>query len=165
MVESNDCRHSDAAFASEQEFEKHLRRFINSHVLSGNSGLRTLQGKAIGDIVIVRDGPSPALFFLEVKYRRASNARLGFGDATGGGIQAEILKERPAYLETHLRWVIGSDAHIGRYWLIAAKVMAKFAAGGSIGPKQNNIQQRLFRECPSVDEGQLAEQLRHWLLS
>ena len=151
-------------FAGESAFENHLREIIESRITAENSSLYALTHKAIGDIVIARDGDSPAVFFLEVKYFQPSNLRLGLGHGSGAGIQPEILRRRPAYLETHYRWILGSDAHDGHgYWFATSDVIRRYVSGGGIGEKQNNIQQRLFREHPSVDATRLVEQLRRWL--
>ena len=153
-------------FAKESDFEKHLREIVYSRITSENPDVYALESKTIDDIVIMRDDPSPAIFFLEVKYYQRANGRLGIGEGSGAGIQPEILKRRPAYLESHLRWVIGSDAHNSdRYWLVTSEKICQFVAGGCIGKKQNNIQKRLFRECASIDENQLVEQLKRWLLA
>ena len=152
-------------FTSESDFENHLREIVDSRITSENSDIYALEYKTIGDIVIVRDDPSPAIFFLEVKYYQQAKSRLGIGASSGAGIQPEILKRRPAYLESHLRWVIGSDMHNDdRYWLVTSEKIRQFVAGGRIGKKQNNIQKRLFRECPSLDENQLVKKLKRWLL-
>ena len=152
-------------FAKESDFEKHLREIVYSRITSENLDVYALESKTIGDIVIVRDDPSPAIFFLEVKYYQQANGRLGIGRGSGAGIQPEILKRRPAYLESHLRWIIGSDTHNSdRYWLVTSEEICQFVAGGYIGKKQNNIQKQLLRECTSIDENQLVEQLKGWLL-
>ena len=153
-------------FAKESDFEKHLREIVYSRITSENPDVYALESKTIDDIVIMRDDPSTAIFFLEVKYYQRANGRLGIGEGSGAGIQPEILKRRPAYLESHLRWVIGSDTHNSdRYWLVTSEKICQFVAGGCIGKKQNNIQKRLFRECASIDENQLVEQLKRWLLA
>lgn len=150
-------------FAGEKEFEDFLRRTIDSRILSENERVRVLEGKGIGDIVIARDGASPALFFLEVKYYRESHGRLGVGHRKGHGMQPEILSVRPDYLESHLRWVIASDAHRGQYWLLTSDVVCRFLSGGGVGSKQNNIRPQLFRECVAVGEGELVEAMKRWL--
>ena len=152
-------------FANESAFEGHLREIIDSRITPENPGVYALEYKTIGDIVIMRDDPSPAIFFLEVKYYKKAKGRLGFGDEHGAGVQPEILRRRPAYLESHLRWVLGSDTHNGDgYWFATSEKILQFVSGGCIGKKQNNIQERLFRECVSLDESQLVEQLKRWLL-
>ena len=152
-------------FTSELAFEDHLREIIDSRITSKNRSVYALRYKTIGDIVIVRDSAFPAMFFLEVKYYQSSKGRVGFGTSSGGGVQPEILLRRPAYLESHLRWVIGSDTHKGSgYWLVTSDVIRQYVSGGSIGKKQNNIQEGLFRSHPSINENQLVEQLKEWLL-
>lgn len=152
-------------FVNERDFEGHLRNIIDSRITSEFPNVYALEHKTIGDIVISRDGPSPALFFLEVKYFQPSNNRIGIGNQSGGGIQPEILERRPAYLETHLRWVFASDSHGGNgYWLATSDVVRKFIVGSDIGRKQNNIQPRLLRDHPSIDETQLVQELKRWLL-
>lgn len=146
-------------FASERDFENHLRSII-----SEIPDVYALESTTIGDIVISRGGTSPAIFFLEVKYFRSSNARLGIGNGSGGGIQPEILEKGPEYLETHLRWAFANDSHNG-YWLATSEVVRKFLSGGGIGRKQNNIQPRLFDEHPSVDQTRLVQELKRWLLA
>ena len=153
------------AFANESAFEDHLRRLIDSRIASENPSVCALCHKTIGDIVIVRDGRSPAVFFVEVKYHQSSSGRVGIGTSSGAGIQTEILLKRPAYFETHLRWVIGSDTRrSNEFWFVTSDTLCRFMSGGSIGQKQNNMQVRLFRECPSVDEDQLVDQMKTWLL-
>ena len=153
------------SFDSESAFEDHLREIIDSRITSENPGVYALKYKTIGDIVIVRDDPPPAIFFLEVKYYQKAKGRLGIGASSGAGVQPEILQRRPAYLESHLRWVIGSDTHNGDgYWLATSEKICHFVSGGCIGRKQNNIQLRFFRKCTSINENQLVEQLKKWLL-
>ena len=155
---------SEMIFVNESDFEDHLREIIDSSITSKNPCIYTLENKAIGDIVIMRDGPSSAIFFLEVKYYQSANNRLGFGARRGTGIQPEILRRRPAYLESHFRWVLGSDTHSGDgYWFVTSEEIRQFTVGGYIGSKQNNIQEKLFRECPSIDEDRLVKQLKIWL--
>ena len=153
------------SFTNELAFEDHLREIIDSRITSENPGIYALKCKTIGDIVIMRDDPSPAIFFLEVKYYQKVNNRLGIGTSSGEGVQPEILKKRPAYLESHLRWVIGSDTHRDdEYWLATSEMIRQFVSGGCIGKKQNNIKKKLFRKCPSINENELVEQLKGWLL-
>ena len=150
-------------FACEKDFEEFLRQTIDSRIVSESPSVRVLEGKAIGDIVIARDGASPALFFLEVKYYRESHGRLGIGGPKGHGMQPEILRVLPDYLRSHLRWVIASDAHVGKYWLLGSDVVRRFLSGGGIGSKQNNVGPQLFRECVGVGEGELVEGMKRWL--
>lgn len=153
-------------FVNEGAFEDHLRNIIDSRITSKFPNVYALKHKAIGDIVITRDGPSPAMFFLEVKYFRSSNNRIGIGHESGVGIQPEILERRPAYLETHLRWAFASASHgDDRYWLATSDVVSRYISGGGIGRKYNNIQKRLLDDRPSIDESQLVQELMRWLLT
>ena len=151
---------------NERAFEDHLRRIIHLHITSEFPHIYALRHKTIADIVVLRDGASPAMFLLEVKYFQLSKGRLGIGTGSGSGIQPEILKGRAAYLETHLRWVFASDYHAGSgYWLATSDVVRQFIAGGAIGRKQNNIQEDLFRQRPSINKTQLVRELKRWLLA
>ena len=151
-------------FNRESDFENHLREIINSRIMPKCPNIIVLKYKTVGDIVIMRNGLSPAIFFIEVKYYQRSKGRLGLGDGSGGGIQPEILQKRPAYLESNLRWIIGSDAHSGAgYWFIGSDTLINFISGGSIGNKQNNIQEKLLKEFSSVNEDQLVEEITRWL--
>ena len=152
-------------FPNERAFEDHLRDIIASRITSEIPSVYALEHKTVGDIVIMRDGTSPAMFFLEVKYFQLSKGRLGVGTGSGGGIQPEMLKRRPAYLETNLRWVLASDSHSSKgYWFVTSAVVCQYVAGGAIGTKQNNIQKRLFRQHPSIDNSELVDQLKRWLV-
>ena len=62
-------------FANESEFEKHLRKIIKSRITSKNPNVYALRHKTVGDIVIVRDGASPAMFFLGNYSPKLSTAR------------------------------------------------------------------------------------------
>lgn len=150
--------------ANELAFEGTVRNLIAMNVCGVDPTIRLFDHKTVGDIILTREGASPAIFFLEAKYFQLQKGRLGFGNNTGAGIQPEILKKRPAYLEHHLRWVIGSDHHKGKgYWLVPSEMLCKYVAGGVIGQKQNNIKEALFREVPSLDEQGFVRELQAWL--
>ena len=151
-------------FSSEAHFESHLREILAEDITSRTPIIHALKHKTVGDIVLCREGESPSLFFLEVKYYQLQKGRLGFGNGAGEGIQPEILLKAPAFLEYHLRWVLGSDHHPGKgYWMVSSEVLRKYLAGGAIGKKQNNLQEALFRNEPSYDRAELSEALRGWL--
>jgi hypothetical protein len=152
-------------YADEKAFEVKLRRLIAETVCKNSPQVAVLDYKTVGDIIIARDGDSPALFFLEAKYYQQKNGRIGFGNGVGEGIQPEILKRRPAYLENHLRWVLGSDSHgDGSFWLVSSEMLRNYVAGGVVGVKQNNIKEALFREVPSLIEEALVRELEVWLV-
>ncbi len=153
------------SYANEAELERAVRDIITTNICSSEPDLKLLDHKTVGDIILTREGPSPAIFFLEAKYYQLQKGRLGFGNNKGVGIQPEILTKRPAYLETHLRWVIGSEYHDGQgYWLVTSETLCRYVAGGVIGPKQNNIQEALFRDVVSLNEANFLQELRQWLL-
>jgi hypothetical protein len=152
-------------FANEAEFEAHVRALIAKVITAEHPEVYALDNKLAVDIVVCRDRPSPAVFFIEVKYYKRSSARLGFGSGAGAGLQPEILAKRPAYFESHLRWVLGSDMHPGSgYWFVTSDTVRKYFAAGKVGEKQNNIREALFLETASIDESQFTKALRDWVL-
>lgn len=154
------------AFVNEADYEAHIRGLITSHITDRDPDIFALQYKTVGDIVLCREGNSPAIFFIEIKYFQLEKGRLGFGNGTGAGIQPEMLIKKPAYLESHLRWLLGSDAHEGAgHWFVTSEKIRKYVAGGSIGKKQNNIQEALFREVPSLSEDQVVVEIYNWMLN
>jgi hypothetical protein len=152
-------------FANEVSFEKHIREIIALNITAKNPEVYALNYKTVGDIVICRDGIVPALYFLEIKYYQMSKGRLGFGNRAGEGIQPEILVRKPAYFESNLRWLIGSDTHgLDSYWLVKSNELRNYIAGGNIERKQNNIQEAIFRQTASLDQDGLIGELEKWLL-
>lgn len=151
-------------FDNEADFENHLREIISEGITTKMPIIYALKYKTVGDIVLCRDGANPSLFFLEVKYYQLMKGRLGFGNGSGDGIQPEILAKAPQYLESNLKWVFGSDHHSGKgYWLLSSDVVRNYVAGGSIGKKQNNLQEVLFRNEQSYNRAELTEALLTWL--
>ena len=150
-------------FSSEANFESHLRGIIDANVISKIPDLVVLKYKTVADIIICRNGKSPGIFFLEVKYFQRQKGRLGFGTARGEGIQPEILVRMPDYLESNLRWVLATDSHGDGYWFVTSEQLRQYLAGGAIGQKQNNIQEALFREIDSLNPRDLTNELVRWL--
>ena len=149
-------------FQNESAFEIHLRELIASEV--SEPEFSVLDYKTVADIIICRNGVKPGIFFIEVKYFQLSKGRLGFGNIVGEGIQPEILVKRPAYLESNLRWLLGSNLHgDGAYWFVASEVLRQYVAGGSIGKKQNNIQEALFRNISPKNEEKIKFEIGDWL--
>jgi len=67
-------------------------------------------------------------------------------------------------LESNLKWLLGSDTHDEyAYWLVSSDTLREYVAGGSIGEKQNNIQEALFRNEPKLTKDILVAQLENWL--
>src|SRR5262249_25800011 len=96
---------------TESEFEAHVRELIRRHATAHDPAFHALRNKKAVDIIICKDSPPPQLFFLEIKFHRDHHGRLGFGGSKGGGFQPEIVGSRPAYFETHLRWILASESH------------------------------------------------------
>jgi len=104
------------------------------------------------------------LFFIEVKFHKQNHGRLGFGSGKGGGFQPEIVRRRPTYFENNLRWVISSDDCDGIIFATSEDIRS-YVAGGVIGEKFNNIQNRIFRDASMLTEDEFIESLKDWLLS
>lgn len=149
-------------FHNEAAFESHLRELIAQEV--NEPEFTILDYKTVADIIICRNLHKPGIFFIEVKYFQLSKGRLGFGNNTGSGIQPEMLVKKPAYLESNVRWLLGSDSHNeDGYWLVTSDVLRSYVAGGEIGRKQNNIQEALFRNLPALNSNELAKGVSEWL--
>ncbi|MBS0480369.1 MAG: hypothetical protein JSR79_13870 [Proteobacteria bacterium] len=152
------------AFANEAELERYVREVIQSRVTTRHPHIYTLENKKAVDILICRDGPDPALFFLEVKFHRHGHGRLGFGSGNGRGFQPEILQRKPAYFERNMRWVLASETHEpDKIRLLTSADVRKYVAGGVIGQKFNNLQTRLWRESPYLSHGDFASELEAWV--
>ena len=152
-------------FKNEKSLEKRIRELINEHV-ARESEILVLEYKTISDIIICRQGHSPGIFFIEVKHYKQYE-RIGIGNQKGEGIQPEILKKRPEYPESNLRWLIG-QFHEGetKYWFVPSGIVSNYIMGRGIERnKQNNIQEALIRETPSISEDELITELNNWLSS
>ena len=151
-----------ARYQNEADFELHIRNLLAQEF--NEPEFIVLENKTVGDIIICRNGPVPKIFFIEVKYFQLSKGRIGFGNRKGQGIQPEMLSKQPAYLESHVRWLLGSDYHNENgYWLVTPEIIRNYVAGGSIGQKQNNIQEALFREISPLAKDELVSELAAWL--
>jgi len=62
---------------SENEFENYLRDLIQTRICENHPELVLFDNKKAVDILICRNGESPALFFLEVKYHKKSHGLTG----------------------------------------------------------------------------------------
>jgi len=152
-------------FESEADFEAYIRKRIQEQVTAYHPEIYAMENKKAVDILICKDGPSPSLFFLEIKFHRDKHGRLGFGSGKGLGFQPEILLRRPTFFERNLRWVVGSEAHEpGKILFLSNSQILEFVAGGGVGPKFNNIQKRIFREGPWLNEDEFVLTLQDWLL-
>jgi len=132
------------AFINEKDLENFIRQLLKT-AFKDNSEVNILNHQAIGDIVIVRNGSKPAIFFLELKYYTSQKGRLGIGTGKGTGIQPEILKLKPTYLETNMMWLLCADSHSqDSFWLLSNKQIRNYLAGGSIGKKQNSKKKNIL---------------------
>ena len=147
----------------EASFEYHIRELIDLHIAQQSREIVLLENKTIGDIVICREGNSPAIFFIEVKYYKPYE-RIGIGSRGGKGIQPEILKRRPKYLESNLRWLFGQTINGSvKYWLMPSETVCSYLVGGCIGEKQNNIRDTLLNDIPGISEKEIVVKLKNWL--
>jgi hypothetical protein len=113
-----------------------LRDLIASSVTVRFPHIYAFENKKAVDILICRDEPSPALFFIEVKLFRRRHGRLGIGGARGRGFQPEILRRKPSYFETHLRWVIADSSKSTVMLLfLRTSILTKYMVGGSVEEK------------------------------
>jgi hypothetical protein len=153
------------AFSNEGELERHVRHLIANAITANNPNIYALSNKKAVDIVICRDGPIPALFFIETKLFQAGHGRMGIGTGKGAGYQPEIIQRKPDYFEMNLRWIIvdGRDPE-PRYLFVTNEIIRRYLAGRELGEKFNNIQTRIFREIPAVDESLLIQELRTFLV-
>lgn len=149
-------------YRNESEFEAYLRTVIEEHITKANPSIYALKNKKAVDILICKDTPKPELFFIEVKFHQTKHGRLGFGSGKGGGFQPEIVRTKPAYFESNLRWILASEEHEpGKILFLTSTVVRKHLAGGKVAEKFNNFQKKIFREERWLDESEFVEQLRH----
>ena len=147
----------------ESSFESNIRELIDLHIARQCREIIMLENKTIGDIVICREGNLPAVFFIEVKFYKQYE-RIGIGGRKGKGIQPEILKKRPKYLESNLRWLFGQSINGEvKYWLMPSETVCSYLSGGCIGVKQNNIRDALLKDNPGINEEEIVDELRSWL--
>lgn len=148
-------------FLSESEFEKYIRQEVISTALPNNLYALFNFKKAV-DILVAYNGANAKVFFIEIKYHKLHHGRLGFGGSKGSGFQPEVLNLRPKYFESNLRWILGKEGST-EFWFLTNEQLGKYIAGGLIGEKHNNIQNRLFTEIPSITQEQLIAAVTKWL--
>jgi len=152
-------------FQNEGELERHVRNMIATAITAHHPNIYALDNKKAVDIVICRDSPAPALFFLETKLYQSGHGRIHIGTGKGAGYQPEILLKKPDYFETNLRWII-VDGRLTepRYVFVTNEIVRRYLAGSGIGDKFNNIQTRIFREVSGINEPSLIQELRTFLV-
>jgi len=152
-------------FKNEAEFEIYIRNLIINNITTSDKNIYLLDNKKIVDIVICRDHPIPALFFIEVKYYKKSHNRLSIGNSDGKGFQIEILKKNPLYFQTHLKWVLASEEHYTKGVIfVTSEVIKKYISGKGIDEKQNNIQLKIFQNENWLTENQFIVELQQWMM-
>lgn len=153
-------------FTRESEFEAYLRGLIQNKICTKNSNLKLFKNKKAVDILICRNGKTPKLFFIEVKFHKKSHGRMGFGGTKGKGFQPEIVATKPDYFEDNLRWILGSeDDYKNNMQFVSSSVIRQYLSGGKVAEKHNNIQKKIFKEVQGFDEDGLVRELKKWLKS
>ena len=151
-------------FKDEKEFEAHVRNLITLNVASPSTNFRLLKANGIADIVICREGIHPAIYFIELKYESRSLSGQRNQINVTEGIQTEILKNRPDYMENHLMWLLGSQECEGGYWFISSKQLSAYITPNSAN---NNIdRETIFRGKASeqkMSEADLVKSLELWI--
>ena len=155
------------AFASEKEFEQHIRDLLKRTVATQESGYQILESKGISDIVICREGAHSAIFFIELKYSsRTPKGELNTIDVSEK-IQSEILLKRPEHLDSRFMWLLGSASCEGDYWLMNSEnLLPHITTNPLTVEKMNNISLKIFRgeaNNHKFNEEGLIDWLRYWL--
>lgn len=152
------------AYSNEREFENYIRSLILTHITAHDPTIYPLNNKKAVDILICKDGRTPELFFIEVKYHQTHHGRLGFGGGKGGGFQPEIVSRKPDYFEKNLRWVLACQGHEqGKVLFVTSSIIRDYLSGGVVAEKFNNFQKRIFREQPWLNEQDFVASLKAWL--
>lgn len=150
--------------SSERELEEHVRRLLTEVIIPRRSDLVLLENKKIADIVICRNHPRDAIFFIEVKMYNPRHGRLGIGQAKGKGFQPEIVKKNPDYLESNLRWLIvdGREKELN-YLFVPTSTVKKYILGQVVGEKFNNISLKIFGKERKLDEEHFIQEFDDYL--
>lgn len=152
------------AFENERELEAYIREIIYKHVTAEHPNIYPLDNKKAVDILICKDSPEPALFFIETKFHKLNHGRLGFGSGNGGGFQPEIVRRKSEYFERNLRWVLASEMHEpDKLLFVSSETIRQYVAGGNVGEKFNNIQSKIFQTESMLSELQFIHELTTWL--
>ncbi len=153
------------AFSSESDFEDHIRELIEIHVLPHVDGLQILGGKKGVDLCLFRNNIKPAIFFIEVKYfnKSKNHSMVAFGSGDGSGFQPAVLRQRPAYLESNLRWVLGSAASENNYYFLSSSAISRHLSGKNVGFKQNGFNRTIFSKNIGLQQEAFIIDLINWL--
>lgn len=145
---------------SEKDLEIRIRNKLTS--LFSDSDFILLENKDVVDIVILND-KTQKLFFIEVKFFKKSHLRLGTGSENGKGFQIEILKEKFAYFESNLRWILATEDD--DYYRFCTNEQIRENICNGLGEKYNSISKKLFEsdEIAQLNEDDLIKEINHWL--
>jgi len=149
---------------NESDFENYIRNNILSQSIPSNQDYKLFNFKKAVDILIAKNGVSPKLFFIEIKYHKKNHGRLGFGQGKGAGFQPEVLKEKTDYFENNMRWILGHEDS-EEYWFVDNSTIRQYLNGDKVGEKYNGIKIKFFREVSSISKENLIVELNNWLLS
>lgn len=147
-------------FNTEGELENHVRGLIQNQFAETENFI-CLDSKSIVDITICKNLP-PELFLIEAKLYNPNNNRINIGRGDGTGIQTEILRERPAYLEDHLLWLLARTDENG-YILVNNAQLTDYVYQGIALGQQNNIQSRIFNDFELLNDEQLINEILAWI--
>jgi len=151
-------------YNNEAVLESRVRELIKNEICKNNEDIVLLESKKVVDILICKNGSSPKLFFIEVKYHVSKHGRLGFGSGNGVGFQPEIVSKKPDYFENNLMWVVASQDHMDTGILfLSSSTIRKYIAGGCVGRKYNNIQKKIFSEQQGYSEIELIKRIKEWI--
>ena len=152
-------------FSSESEMNKVVRQLLKDKVIPYvSSDIQILESDKSFDIPLCKQGDAPRLFFLELKCHQSKHGRLGIGHGKGGGFQIEILKRSIDYFDKYLRWLIAyPEKYPNKYLFLETKDIKKFASGGEIGDKFNNIKLSIFQQYNLLNHDELIKYLKSWL--
>lgn len=151
-------------YENEANLEGRLRELIKNKICDTNNDIVLLDSKKAVDILICKNGKSPGLYFIEVKYHLKKHGRLGIGGGKGIGFQPEIVSKKPDFFENNLMWIIASQDHMGTGILfVPSSTIRKYIAGGCVGIKYNNIQKKIFIEQKGYSENELVNRIKEWI--
>ena len=153
---------------NEKTIECKIRKLLENEIsaLCKEAGFEIviLDNSAIADIIICVNGDTQKLFFIEVKYYKPGNNRIGFGQK-GGGIQPEILMKLPDYLNSNMRWIFCREED-DAFYVLQNDECCNFVAGNKISlDKQNNFRPDLFENTEPLSELDLIDFLFIWISS
>jgi tetratricopeptide (TPR) repeat protein len=152
-------------FLNEREAEQYIKSELNSaiHLKNLDDKFIVLQSKGISDIVICKNKFPYGVFFIEIKFYKPNNNRIGFGNGSGEGIQPEILSRQPHIMEENMRWVFVSENSPSEFILKRNSEVIPYVSGNSTGIKQNNIKPSIFNGSKRLNLDGLINEIINWL--